>query len=146
MASIVFQGESALTIDGKGRVVIPSRYREALTTLCQDELTVTKHQPGCLVIFPRPDWERFRERLLTLPIEADNWRRIYLGSASDVTIDGSSRVLITPELRKYAGIDRDVVLLGMGSRLELWNAELHAANEAATLALPMPESVRNFVM
>lgn len=146
VASYVFQGESALTVDGKGRVVMPARHREVLAAVAQDELTITKHPKGCLVVFARPAWEQFRDRLLQLPMSADDWRRLFIGGATDVKIDGSSRVLISPELRKYAGIERDVVLVGMGSRLELWDAEAHAANEAKTRATEMPESIQNFVM
>jgi MraZ protein len=141
-----FQGESALTIDGKSRVVMPSRHRDALAAICRDELTITKHPKGCLVVFPRPEWERFRNRLMELPLSADDWRRLFIGGAVDVKIDGSSRVLITPELKRYAGIERDVVLLGMGTRLELWNEEAYLANEAKTRASEMPESIQNFVM
>jgi MraZ protein len=128
---------------------MPSRHRDAMAALCQDELTITKHPKRCLIIFPRPDWENFRARLMQLPMSADDWRRVFLGGAVDVKIDGSSRVQLTPELRKFAGMEgdaRDVVLLGLGSRLELWNAEAHAANEARTLASEMPESIQNFVM
>ncbi len=146
MAEYVFQGESALTIDGKGRVVMPARHREALDLMAGGELTITKHHKRCLVIFPRPEWEQFRAKLLQLPMSADDWRRVFLGCATDVKIDGSSRVQLTPELRKFAGLDREVILLGMGTRLELWNAEAHAANEARTLASELPESIQNFVM
>jgi MraZ protein len=128
---------------------MPSRHRDAITALSQDELTITKHPKRCLVVFPRPDWENFRARLMQLPMSSDEWRRVFLGGAVDVKIDGSSRVQLTPELRRFAGMEgdaRDVVLLGLGSRLELWNAEAYAAEEARTLASPMPESIQNFVM
>jgi MraZ protein len=146
VAGSVFQGESALTLDGKGRVTVPARHRELLSALCGSALTVTKHPARCLLVFPRPAWEQFRDRLLTLPLDAEDWRRIYLGGAMDVEIDGASRVLISPELRAWAGLERNVTLIGMGSRLELWDSERHAAREAAALAGPMPEALRNFVL
>jgi len=66
-------------------------------------------------VFPRPAWEAFRAKLLALPMSAEDWRRIFIGSAMDVQIDSASRVLIAPELREWAGIERDVLLVGMGS-------------------------------
>jgi MraZ protein len=146
VAGFVFQGESALTLDGKGRVTVPARHRELMTALAANQLTVTKHPSRCLLVFPRPAWEQFRDKLLTLPMDAEAWRRIFVGSAMDVEIDGASRVLISPELRAWAGLDRNVTLIGMGSRLELWDSERHAANEATVLAQPMPEALRNFVL
>lgn len=125
---------------------MPARHRDVLAAIAQDELTITKHHKGCLVIFARPAWEQFRDRLLQLPMSADDWRRLFIGGATDVKIDASSRVLISPELRKYAGIEREVLLVGMGHRLELWDAESHAANEARTRASDMPEAIQNFVM
>jgi MraZ protein len=146
VAGFVFQGESALTLDGKGRVTVPARHRELMTALAGNQLTVTKHPSRCLLVFPRPAWELFRDKLLTLPMDAEAWRRIFIGSAMDVEIDGASRVLISPELRTWAGLDRNVTLIGMGSRLELWDSERHAVSEDAVLAQPMPEALRNFVL
>lgn len=146
VAGFVFQGESALTLDGKGRVTVPARHRELLGALADSQLTVTKHPSRCLLVFPRPAWEQFRDKLLSLPMDAEGWRRIFVGSAMDVEIDGASRVLIAPELRAWAGLERHVTLVGMGSRLELWDSERHAAHEAAVLAQPMPDALRNFVL
>jgi MraZ protein len=141
----VFQGTSALTLDGKGRITVPARHREALATLTQSQLTLTKHHAGCLSVFPRQVWEDFRQRLTTLSMEADGWRRLLLGSAVDVEIDSASRLLIPPELRAAAGLSRDVLLLGMGSRLELWDAARYAAHEAQVMASPMPDAIKDFV-
>lgn len=137
---------AALTLDPKGRVTVPTRHRDLLSTLCDDQLTVTKHPVGCLLIFPRPAWHLFREQLLTMPLSLERFRRVFLGSAMDVEIDSGSRVLIAPELRTWAQLDREVTLLGVGKRLELWNREAYAAHEAGVLAEPLPESLQNFVM
>ena len=115
-----------------------------LTEIKVDQLTVTRHPDGCLVIFPRPTWEEFRERLSALPMDAANWKRIFLGNAMDVEIDASSRVLIAPELRDATGLVRDVKLIGMGSHLELWDAQRHAEHEARTLQSGLPDSLKNF--
>ena len=101
---------------------MPSRHREVLAAMGVGELTVTKHPEGSLMIFPRPAWESFRDKVAALPMSASGWKRIFLGNAMDVEIDGSSRVLISPELRASAGLVRDVMLLGMGSHFELWDS------------------------
>jgi len=84
--------------------------------------------------------------LLALPMSAEDWRRIFLGSAMDVEIDNASRVLIAPELRNWAHIEREVLLLGMGTRFELWDKVRHEAHEATVLAAGMPDVLRDHVM
>ncbi len=144
VANIVFQGPAALTLDGKGRIAMPSRHRELLTAMGVNQLTITKHPEGALMVFPRPAWELFRDRVSALPMEASGWKRVFLGSAMDVEIDASSRVSIAPELRASAGLVRDVMLLGMGSHFELWDAQRHSEHEAKVMQSEMPESLRNF--
>jgi MraZ protein len=142
--SLVFQGASALALDAKGRMAVPVRHRDALQALCAGQLTITKHPDGCLMVFPRPAWETFRDKVASLPMSAAGWKRVFLGNAMDVEIDGSARVLVSPELRAAAGISKDVMLLGMGSHFELWDAERHAAHEAAVMAQPMPAALQDF--
>ncbi len=142
----MFQGESALTLDGKGRVTVPTRFRDALAALCAGQMTLTKSPSRCLLLFPRPAWVEFRSKLLALPMEADNFRRLYLGSAMDVDIDSGSRVLLSPELRGWARLEKDLMLVGMGGRMEIWDRERYLANEETTLAQPMPDALRNLVI
>ena len=144
MANVVFQGPAALTLDGKGRIAMPARHRELLAAMSVNQLTVTKHPEGSLLIFPRPAWEQFRDRVASLPMDSSGWKRVFLGNAMDVEIDASSRLLIAPELRASAGLVRDVMLLGMGSHFELWDAERHAAHEVAVMQSPMPDSLKSF--
>ena len=144
MADIAFQGPAALTLDGKGRLAVPARHRELLTAMGVNQLTITKQPGGSLLIFPRPAWEAFRARIAALPMEAAGWKRVFLGNAMDVDIDASSRVLIAPELRLSAGLVRDVMMLGMGSHLELWDAKTYAEHEATVMQSAMPESLKNF--
>jgi MraZ protein len=96
------------------------------------------------MIFPRPAWEIFRDRVAALPMEASGWKRVFLGTAMDVEIDASSRVLIAPELRLSAGLVRDVMLLGMGSHFELWDAQRHADHEGRVMQSEMPGSLKSF--
>jgi MraZ protein len=140
----VFQGASALTLDGKGRMSIPSRHRDALLHEAEGRVTITKHPDGCLLLFPRSEWESFRRKVAALPMDAHWWRRIFLGNASDVEMDGSGRVLIAPELRVAAGLEKEVMLLGMGSHFEVWDAQTYAAKEQAAMAQGMPEALKNF--
>lgn len=144
VANIVFQGPAALTLDGKGRIAVPARHRELLNAMGVDQLTITKQPEGCLMIFPRPAWEVFRDKVAALPMSADGWKRVFLGNAMDVDIDASSRVLIAPELRLAAGLVRDVMLIGMGGHLELWDAQRHAEHEARVMQTEMPDSLKNF--
>jgi len=141
---VVFQGASSLSLDAKGRLSVPTRHRDVLSATAGGQLTFTKHPHGCLMLFPRPEWEKFRERIAALPMSAQWWKRVFLGNAMDVDIDASSRVLIAPELRASAGLVRDVMLLGMGSYFELWDAQRHAEHEAAVMQSQMPDSLKNF--
>src|SRR5262245_41971163 len=109
------------------------------------QLTVTKHPAECLLVLPRPAWVQLRERLMSLPMEAEGWRRIFIGSAVDVDIDSGSRIHISPELRRDAGLVRDVLLIGVGPRLELWGTARYAAHEEAVKHDPMPEAIKTFV-
>ncbi len=144
MANVVFQGPAALTLDGKGRIAMPARHRELLAAMGVNQLTITKHPEGSLLIFPRPAWENFRDRVAGLPMDSSGWKRVFLGNAMDVEIDASSRLLIAPELRAAAGLVRDVMLLGMGSHFELWDAQRHAEHEAEVMQSPMPDSLKHF--
>ena len=144
VANLVFQGPAALTLDSKGRLTMPARHLSVLRALEVTELTITRHPDGPLMVFPRPTWEEFRDRINALPMEAVRWKRMFLGNAMDVDLDGSSRVLIAPELRKSAGLARDVMLIGMGSHLELWDAVQHASHEAEVVKGDMPEALKGF--
>lgn len=125
-------------------MAVPSRHRDALQALCAGQLTITKNPDGCLMVFPRPSWETFRDKVAALPMSAAGWKRIFLGNAMDVEIDSAARVLISPELRAAAGINKDVMLLGMGSHFELWDAERYAAHEAEVMAQAMPDALQDF--
>ena len=140
----MFQGSSALTLDGKGRINVPTRHRDALVEQAQGCLTITRHPDGCLLIYPRREWENKREQIAAFPIQARALQRLLLGNAQDVEIDGSGRVLIAPELRVAAALSREVMLLGMGAHFELWDAAALARREADDLAQGMPEVLTQF--
>jgi len=140
----VFQGASQLTLDGKGRISIPSRYRDVLMAQCDGRLTLTRHPDGCLLVYPRPVWEARRETLAVLPYDARALQRLLLGNAADAEIDSAGRVLVPPELRGAARLERDVMLLGMATHFELWDLARLAELEKAPPTQPLPESAASF--
>ncbi len=146
MANIVFQGPSALTLDSKGRIAMPVRHRDVLASMGAAKVTITKNPPGGLLIFPPAAWDDFSARVAALPMESAGWKRLFLGNAVEVEIDASSRVLVAPELRDFADLSRDVMLLGMGNFLELWDKRRYDEHEAQVVLSPMPESIKNFTL
>lgn len=140
----MFQGASSIVLDVKGRLAVPTRHRDVLTATAAGQLTITKHPHGCLMVFPRGEWEKFRERIAALPMQAQWWKRIFLGNAMDVEMDASGRVLVSPELRTAAGISRVTVLLGMGGYFELWDAATYADQEAEQMKGEMPDVFKDF--
>ena len=134
MSVFAFKGGPLLTLDGKGRVTVPSRYRDVLMSAVDGQLVVSKSHVRCLSLFPRPVWEQFESRLNALPASADGLRRLYVGSATEVAIDGSSRVLLPPELRAWAGLEREVVFMGLGNRFEIWDKARYDAHESDVLS------------
>jgi len=144
VGKFVFQGASALNLDAKGRMSVPAKHRDALLLQGDGRVTLTKHPDGCLLVFPRPEWEAFRSRVAQLPMDAHWWRRIFLGTAAEIELDGSGRILISPELRVAANIEREIILLGMGSHLELWDAQIYSTKEQAAIAQGMPEALKQF--
>jgi MraZ protein len=132
-----FKGGPLLTLDGKGRLSVPVRYRDVLVSAVQGHMVVSKSHVRCLSLFPRPVWEQFEARLNALPASADGLRRLYIGSATEVNIDSASRVLLPPELRQWAGLEREVVFMGLGNRFELWDKARYDTHEADVLAQDM---------
>ena len=120
-----FRGASNLSLDAKGRIVLPARYRERLLELCHSELIVTidTEQP-CLLIYPLPEWELIEEKIEALPSFNPATRRIQrllIGHATEVEVDGNGRMLISNPLREYAQLGKKVVLIGQGKKFELWD-------------------------
>ncbi|MDR0934361.1 MAG: division/cell wall cluster transcriptional repressor MraZ [Burkholderiaceae bacterium] len=124
---------SSVSLDAKGRMSIPTRYRETLSHQCEGRVTLARHLVAdCLLLFPRPVWESYRDKLVALPLGMQSQIRRVLGSAIDVEIDSAGRILISPELRQTVALTRDVMLVGMGSRFEIWDpAKLNEDGEKA---------------
>lgn len=125
-------------------MTVPARHRDALMQQCEGRLTLTRHPDGCLLLFPSPVWLVHRERIAALPMSARAWQRIFLGSATDVEMDGAGRILIAPELRSAATLKKDVMLLGMGSHFEIWDAPTLQQKENDAIAAGVPDALANF--
>jgi MraZ protein len=143
-SNAVFQGSSSISMDAKGRVIVPQKHRDALQMQCEGALTLTKHPHGCLLMFPRPVWEEHRVKIAALPMSARPWQRIFLGFATDVEIDSAGRILISPELREAGGLSKDIMLLGMGSHFEIWDNTLLKIDEEKAISAGMPDSLSDF--
>ena len=143
---VVFQGASSLSLDAKGRLSVPTRHRDVLSATAGGQLTITKHPHGCLMVFPRPEWEKFRDRIAALPMSAQWWKRVFLGNAMDVEMDGTGRILVSPELRAAAGIQKEAILMGVGSHFELWDKATHDQTEAEALQGEMPAGIQDLVL
>jgi MraZ protein len=134
-----------LTLDAKGRLTVPSRYRDELVSTVAGQMVISKNHAGCLSLYPRPVWDAFEQDLVRLPAKHEAWRRLYIGSATDVEIDGASRVLVPPELRDWAGLERDVMFMGVGEKFELWDKARYDAAEARALDAGPPDELQNKV-
>jgi MraZ protein len=133
----MFQGASQISLDAKGRLAVPVKHRDPLAATESGErasgnarLVLTAHPEGCLLLYPLAAWEPIRDRVMTFPSldrTASVWKRMLIGFAEDQSLDNSGRILISPELRNYAGIEKQVMFVGQGSHFEIWN--LNAWND-----------------
>lgn len=118
----MFMGEYSHSIDAKGRLIVPSKFREQLG----NEFVVTKGLDGCLFVYSNAEWQRIEENLREKPLTSKDARmfvRFFFAGAASCEVDKQGRILLPANLREYAGIDRDVVSLGVYSRVEIWSKE-----------------------
>jgi MraZ protein len=134
----MFQGETAITIDDKGRLAVPTAYREPVARACGNRLVVTYNpfDSGSLYVYPLPVWERVRDQVNALSKMKATNRNLQLklvGAATFVELDGSGRIGIPPSMRRTADIEKRAVLVGMGDKFELWSEQAHIAQMRQTL-------------
>ena len=125
----MFMGEYNHTVDAKGRLIVPSKFRDQLG----DEFVVTKGLDGCLFVYENTEWKALEEKLHALPLTNANARklsRFFLAGASTCEVDKQGRILLPAVLREFAAIDKDAVLVGVGSRIEIWSRD--ACNKSNT--------------
>ncbi len=143
----MFRGAAKITLDDKGRLVLPARYRERLLERSKGQLIVTVDRDGdCLLLYPLTDWEPVERKLMELPSlhpQARRLQRLMVGYATELSLDGHGRMLLPPELREFAHLERRAVLIGQGARCELWDEprwnerrDLWLKSEAAMSELP----------
>ena len=120
----MFRGASKITLDGKVRMAIPTRYRDEIVSRSAGSLVATIDRDPCLLLYPLPDWEEMERRLMRLPgnkpaVRA--YQRRIVGHAADMDMDSHGRILISKELREFAGLEKQVMLIGHGNKFELWD-------------------------
>ena len=122
----MLRGATKVTLDAKGRLAIPTRYRERLAQRCDGQLVATVDKDYCLLLYPFPDGEDIERKLMRLPSldkRARRLQRLMVGHATEIDVDGHGRILLSRELREFAGLEKQAVLLGQGNRFELWDEE-----------------------
>lgn len=134
----MFQGETAISIDDKGRLAIPTAFRDLVAGACGNRLVLTynPYEAGCLWLYPESVWQSVRDQVNALPNAKKVHRNLQLklvGAATVLEPDGSGRVLLPGSHRNAAGIEKRAVLLGMGSKLELWSEQAHLAQIRHTI-------------
>ena len=125
----MFMGEYSHTIDAKGRLIIPSKFREALG----EEFVLTKGLDGCLSIYPMEEWIAFENKLKALPLTNKNARtfsRFFVAGATSCELDKQGRILVPATLREFAGLEKDVVLTGNITRIEIWSKQKWTENNS----------------
>ena len=133
----MFRGVNAINLDAKGRMAMPTRYRERLLEQCAGQMVVTiDTEERCLLIYPLPEWNDIQRKIEALPSfnpAARRIQRLLIGHATDIELDSSGRLLLTPPLREYAGLEKKSVLLGQGNKFELWSEECWKVRREAYL-------------
>lgn len=134
----MFQGETAITVDDKGRLAIPTAYREQVAGECANRLVITYNpfESGCLWLFPYAEWEKVRDQVMALSsvkkVHRDMQMKL-VGAAAQVEPDGAARILLPASQRSTTGIEKKAVLLGMGNKFELWSEQAHLAKIRQTI-------------
>ncbi len=120
----MLRGVNAINLDAKGRMTVPTRYREQLQASCEGQMVLTVDRERHLLLYPLPEWERVERKLLELPSlnkQARGLQRMMMGYATECAPDGSGRILLPPLLREFAGIEKRIVMIGQGNKFEIWN-------------------------
>jgi MraZ protein len=152
----MFRGINTITIDTKGRLAIPTRYRSALGAEDKTPLVVTiDTEETCLLLYTAAQWQIIEDKLQKLPsfnAAARRIQRLLIGHATDVELDANGRVLLPTILRTYAQLEKDVVMIGQGNKFEVWNKELWEARreqwlaEEASQADTLPDEMKDFFL
>jgi MraZ protein len=141
----MFRGVQHINMDAKGRLAMPARQREPLLAHCNGQLVATiDTQSRCLFIYPLPEWEKIERDIQELPAlnpAVKRFQRLVIGYATDLDLDSNGRLLLPAPLRDYAQLEKKLVLVGQGKKLELWAEDLWMAEREQALADSGPEAV-----
>ncbi len=135
----MFRGVNHLALDSKGRLAVPTRYRDTLARHCNGQmvLTVDVDRDHCLLLYPLPEWEEIERKLIKLPSlskPARRLQRLLIGHATECELDGAGRILLPPPLREFASLVKNVVLIGQGNKFEIWDEASWNTRRAEWLA------------
>lgn len=122
----MFRGATSLNLDAKGRLAIPAKHRDALLTQGAGHLVLTAHPHGCLLLYPQPAWEPIQAKMMALSSfdkQSSALQRLLVGFAEDIALDSAGRLLVSPTLREFSGLEKQAMLVGQGSHFELWNMD-----------------------
>lgn len=151
----MFRGANAISLDAKGRLAMPSRYRDELVARCAGQLIVTIDAiDPCLCVYPLLEWELIEAKLRELPSlreESRRLQRLLIGNAVDVELDGNGRILVPPRLREYARLDKHAMLVGQLNKFQLWDEAAWSAVADADLAAikqsgSLPDELRDLIL
>jgi MraZ protein len=145
----MFQGATALNLDAKGRLTVPTKHRDGLQAGTAGKLVLTAHPHKCLLLYPASGWEPIRARIMTFSSfdpQLSQWKLLLVGFAEDLDLDAAGRLLISPVLRKFAGLEKEVMLVGQGSHFEIWNLGAWERQLEQLAAAPdkLPPGMENF--
>lgn len=140
----MFQGSPHILLDEKGRMSVPTRFKAVLLEQFNGQMTFTRHPDGCALLYPRALWEKKRAELMELPYAARVFQRIVMGSAIDVDMASNGRLLVPSEIREACGLSKEIVLVGLGSHFELWDAKQLAESEKAAKEENLSEIAASF--
>ncbi|MEK7667003.1 MAG: division/cell wall cluster transcriptional repressor MraZ [Pseudomonadota bacterium] len=132
----MFRGVNAINLDNKGRLAIPTRYRDELVRLAKGQMVITVDRDHSLLLYPLPEWEEIERKLVKLPsfnVQARRLQRLLIGHATEVELDGNGRILLPPLLREFASLDKAVVMIGQGNKFEIWDEAKWNARRAEWL-------------
>lgn len=122
----MFRGATSLNLDAKGRLAVPSRHRDALFAESAGRVVLTAHPHRCLLLYPQPAWEPIQAKIMSLSSfdrQSSAMQRLLVGYAEDIDLDGAGRMLVSPALREFAGLDKQAMLVGQGSHFEVWSMD-----------------------
>jgi MraZ protein len=123
----MFRGVNTLSLDSKGRMAIPTRYRDQLARACNGQMVLTINaldNDRCLLLYPQPEWEEIERKIMKLSSfnkQTRKLQRMLVGHATECEMDGNGRILLTPPLREFSGLNKDIVLIGQGNKFEIWD-------------------------